>query len=132
MSFRKFLWLLPVILSVSLLAGCSTTGTFVRMTPEVQPRNDSNLYHVEVTFHSSRQALRWETVQGYVIVDGKVFPLQPVPIVQNRWEGFVPVPATQDAVSYRFKFTYLYNVMGATPQPGSELSPIYHLKIINP
>ena len=128
MSLKKFLPLLPVLL----FAGCSTTGTFTRMTPTQQPRNANNLYPVEVAFDSDRQSLRPDSIRPYVIVQGQALPLRPVPIVQNRWEGLVPVPPTASEVTYRFKFEYLCNSFGNGPQPDSSLSPLYTLKIVEP
>ena len=125
---KKFLLLLPVLL---LAAGCSTTATFTRMTPGEQPRNANNLYPVEVAFNSSQQSLRWDSLRPYVVVHGQEFPMRPVPIVQNRWEGLVPVPAGENSVTYRFKFDFLYNTFGKDPQPDSSWSPVYSLKILD-
>ena len=127
MNLKKFLPLLPILL----LAGCSTTGTFTRMTPSQQPRNADNLYPVEVAFNSSQQSLRWDSVHPYVLVQGQAFPLRPVPVVQNRWEGLVPVPPTANSVTYRFKFDYLCNTFGKAPQPDSSWSKAYSLKVID-
>jgi hypothetical protein len=126
MILKKFLPLLPLLL----LAGC--TSTFTRVTPLEQSRNANNLYPVEVIFNSNQQALRWESVKPFVLVNGDLYPLRPVPVVPNRWEGFVPVPPTSDGVTYRFKFDYLYNNVGTDPKPGSAFSPLYNLKIVNP
>jgi hypothetical protein len=126
MNLKKFLLFLPVIL----LAGC-TTPTFTRLTPNVQPRNANNLYHVETIFESNQQSLRWESVKAYVLVNGQLLPLRPVPMVKNRWEGFVPVPAGVASVNYRFKFDYLYNNFGTEPQPNSVSSQGYTLKIVD-
>lgn len=123
---KKFLPLLPVLL----LAGCSTTATFTRMTPTQQPRNPDNLYPVEVAFTSSQQSLRWDSIKPYVLVNGQPYELRQVPIVRNRWEGYIPVPATASEVKYRFKFDYLYNSFGQDPQPDSKWSPVYSLKIV--
>jgi hypothetical protein len=120
--------ILPV-LSVLLLTGCA--GTFTRLTPLQQTRNASNLYPVEVAFNSQQQSLRWETIQPYVIADGQVYPLRVVPLVKNRWEGFVPVPSGVNSVNYRFKFDYKYNTFGKPPKAASELSPIYKLTIVD-
>jgi len=127
MSLKKFLPWLPVLL----LAGCSTTATFTRMTPSEQPRNADNLYPVEVAFNSQQQSIRWDSIHPYVIVHGQSFPMRPVAIVQNRWEGLVPVPPAASEVTYRFKFDYLYNTFGADPQPDSSWSPIYSLKVLD-
>ncbi len=125
MNWKKFLPLLPVLL----LAGC-TTASFTRVTPLQQPRNANNLYPVEVIFNTSQQSLRWDSLKPYVLANGELYPLRPVPIVQNRWEGFVPVPPTADGVVYRFKFEYLYNAFGPEPKKGSDVSPLYSLKIV--
>ena len=124
MIWKKFLPFLPVLM----LAGCTTT--FTQVTPLQQPRNANNLYPVEVIFNSSQQVLRWDSIKPSVLVKGELYPLRPVPVVQNRWEGLVPVPPTADGVTYRFKFDYLYNNIGTEPKPNSAFSPSYNLKII--
>lgn len=121
---KKFLPLLPLLL----LVGC-TTPTFTRLTPSVQPRNANNLYPVETIFESQQQSLRWDSVKAYVLVNGQTLPLRQVPLVQNRWEGLVPVPADVNSVNYRFKFDYLYNDFGTTPKPDSVFSKVYKLEI---
>ena len=73
--------------------------------------------------------MRWDTIKAYVLVDGQALPMTPVPLVKNRWEGFVPVPPSANTASYRFKFDYLYNVIGAPPKPNSIYSPVYKLTI---
>ena len=127
MNLKKFLPLLPILL----LAGCSTTATFTRMTPGVQPRNADNLYPVEIAFNSGQQSLRWDSLKPYVVVNGQPLPLRPVPVVENRWEGLVPVPPTANSVTYRFKFDYLYNTFGNGAQPDSAWSPAYTLKVLD-
>lgn len=124
MIWKKLLPLLPLLL----LTGCSTT--FTRVTPLQQPRNANNLYPVEVIFTSTQQSLRWDTLKPYVLANGELYPLRPVPIVQNRWEGLVPVAPTANSVNYRFKFEYLYNNMGTEPKPSSAVSPSYQLNIV--
>lgn len=125
MNLKKLLPLLPVLL----LAGCST-ATFTRMTPNVQPRNADNLYPVETGFYSQQQSLRQDSIKAYVVVGGQPFPMRPVPLVQNRWEGLVPVPPTASSVTYRFKFDFLYNTFGSEPKPDSAWSPTYTLKVV--
>ncbi len=114
--------------AVMLLAGC-TSGTFTRLSPNLQPRNSNNLYPVEVAFNSQQQALRWDSIRPFVVVDGQALPLRQVPMVKNRWEGLVPVQPGETQIKYRFKFDYLYNNFTTAPQPNSESSPNYVLKI---
>ena len=121
---KKFLPFLPVLL----LAGC-TSATFTRLSPDLQPRNSNNLYPVEVEFNSQQEALRWDSIKPFVVANGEAYELRPVPVVENRWEGLLPVPATENEIKYRFKFDYLYNNFNTVPQPNSESSPNYILKI---
>jgi hypothetical protein len=123
---KRFLPILPVLL----LAGC-TTGQFTRLTPGQQAHNADNLYPVEVAFDSNQQALRWDSIKAYVIVNGHTQPLRPVPLVRNRWEGVIAVPPGVSSVSYKFKFDYLYNSFGKPPQPNSESSKTYTLKVLD-
>ena len=126
LMLKKFLPLLPVLL----LAGCAT-ATFTRLTPGEQPRNSNNLYPVEVVFDSNQQALRWDSIKPFVIVNGETLPLRPVRMVGNRWEGLVPVPPGVNAVNYRFKFDYLYNTIGSAPKPNSVASKMFTLKVVD-
>lgn len=127
LMFKKFLPLLPVLL----LAGCTTTGVITRLTPNQQPRNPDNLYPVETAFDSQQQSIRWDSVQAFVIVNGRALPLRHVPMVKNRWEGLIPVPADASTVNYRFKFDYLYNSFASSPKANSESSAVYTLKIVD-
>jgi hypothetical protein len=43
----------------------------------------------------------------------------------------VPVPASQNAIQYRYKFEFKYNAVGLPPQPDSALSPQYTLRIVD-
>ena len=125
MNLKKFLPVLPVLL----LAGCSTE--FTRLTPLQQPRNPNNLYPVEVQFNSTQQSLRWDSIKPFVLVNGEPYPLRSEAMVQNRWEGFVPVPPGANSVAFRFKFDYLYNNFNTPPKPNSAWSPMYQLKIVD-
>jgi len=123
--FKKFLPLLPLLL----LTGC-TTPEFTKLTPGVQQRNADNQYPVEAALDSKQQSLRWDSVKAYVIVNGQALPMRRVPLVKNRWEGVVPVPAGVSAVNYRFKFDYLYDNFGTAPRPSSISSKNYVLKVV--
>lgn len=124
MDLKRFLLVLPVIL----LAGCAT-GTFTRLTPNIQPRNANHLYPVEAAFESQQQSLCWDSIQAFVLVNGQPYPMKKVPMVKNRWEGLVPVPPSVSSVNYRFKFDYRYNNFGTAPKPNSISSKIYTLKV---
>lgn len=110
-----------------LLAGCAST--FTNLTPTRQPRNAENLYPVEVQFNSKQQTLRWHTIKPYVQVGDNLLPMRPTPLMNNRWEGLVPVPSGADMVEYRYKFDYEFNTFGPV-EKDSALSPKYELKIL--
>ena len=124
MIWKKFLPLLPVLL----LAGCcrdvhavdAATNSRAMRTTFIPSRSSSI---------TKQQSVRWDSVKPYVLVKGELYPLRPVPVVPNRWEGLVPVPPTANGVTYRFKFDYLYNNFGTEPKPDSAFSPEYNLQI---
>jgi len=116
---KKFLTILPVLI----LAGCATP-TFTRLTPV-------NLYPVEAAFDSGQQSLRWDSIQAYVVVNGQPLPMRQVPLVKDRWEGLIPLPAGAASVNYRFKFDFLYNNFGSAPKPNSVSSRVYTLKVVD-
>jgi hypothetical protein len=109
-----------------LLGGCSTTIT--NLTPSELPRNPQNLYQFEVAFDTKQQTIKPETVQPYVMIGTQNYPMQPAPVLKDRWEALVPVSATNNFIYYRYKFDYQYNRI-PTPGNGSRLSPTYQLEI---
>jgi hypothetical protein len=123
---KKFL----PLLSVLVLAGCATP-TFTRLTPGQQLRNPDNLYPVETAFDSQQQSLRWDSIQAFVVVNGQPLPMRQVPMMKDRWEGLIPLPAGANSINYRFKFDFFYNKFASTPQPNSLISKIYTLKVVD-
>jgi hypothetical protein len=119
---------LPVLLSSLLLAGCATQLT--NLTPTQQVRNPNNLYPVEVSFDSRQQTIRWQSIRPQIVVGTEFYDMRPTPLMTNRWEGLVPVPAGTSLVHYRYKFEYRYNKLG---KPGTDtaLSPQYSLRILD-
>lgn len=121
--FKKALMLaLPL-----LLVGCARN--FTNLTPTRQIRTADNLYPVEVQFNSRQQTLRWHTIKPYVLVRGELLPMRQTPLMKNRWEGLVPVPAGASKVEYRYKFEYETTKFGGF-ENDSALSPKYELKIL--
>jgi len=49
------------------------------VTPNQQPRNPDNQYAVETAFDSQQQSLRWDSIQAYVLVNGRALPMRPCP-----------------------------------------------------
>jgi hypothetical protein len=122
MKWQKFLLVLPALL----ITGCA--GTFTNLTPLEQSRNGNNLYPVEVSFDSQQQAMRWDSIHPYLLVNGQLYDMHQTPMVTNRWEGFVPATPMENTVTYRYKFDYMANDFGK-PRPTSAYSPAYHLTI---
>ncbi|MGA2865868.1 MAG: hypothetical protein ABSF95_15455 [Verrucomicrobiota bacterium] len=117
---------MPSLLLPLLLAGCATT--FTNLTPQLQERKADNQYPVEVALDCSQQSLRWETIRPSIIVGTESFPMQPTPLMTNRWEGYVPVPPGAELVRYHYKFDFNYNSFGK-PKADSAVSPEYTLRV---
>jgi len=125
MSLRKTAL---VCLAGILFCGCSTTIT--NLTPSREPRNPNNLYPFEVTLQTSQQSIQQDTITPYVLIGLEKYPMQPTPMVKNRWEAQVPVPGNTNYVYYRYKFDYKYDRI---PQPAqsSRLSKTYQMEIVD-
>ncbi|MHB8524050.1 MAG: hypothetical protein ACYDH9_25280 [Limisphaerales bacterium] len=119
---------LPLLALPWLIAGCSTTLT--NLTPAQMPRNAAGLYPFEVAWHSSEHDIVKESIKPYVVIGLEAYPLQPTPVVKNRWQTLVPIPADKEFVNYRYKFDYEYL---SIPQhrANSKLSPPYQLQLQN-
>ena len=123
MKMKKFFALL---LLSALLTGCTS---ITNLTPSHYPRDTSGFYRVEAAWYSQRQAVLPGTFKPLVVVGGFTsYPMQPVPLVQDRWEAYVPVPADQDMIIYRYKFDFMENDFGG-PRPNSMMSSDYELRI---
>lgn len=108
--------------------GCSTTIT--NLTPSQLPRNANNLYPFEVSFDTTQKTIRENTLTPYVMVGTQLYPMQPTPMLKDRWEAQVPIPAMTNYVYYRYKFDYQYDRI-PTPGESSRLSPTYQLEIVD-
>jgi hypothetical protein len=120
--------LLPLSLLPLLMAGCA--ATFTNLTPLHQSRNANNLYPVEVALNTRQQTLRWDSIRPFVAVGTEFYPMRPTPLMNNRWEGLVPVPPGTNIVYYRYKFDFEYSAFHK-PRADSLLSPEYTLRIMD-
>src|SRR5581483_6189549 len=82
--------LLPLLLLPLLFGGCAATVT--NLSAKQQSRNATHLYRVEASFNSRQQSLRWDSIKPQVVVGNDLYPMHPVPLMTNRWEGLVPAP----------------------------------------
>ena len=125
MTFRN----LTAVLAASVfLTGCSTTVT--NLTPHSLPRNPNNVYPLEVEFSTSQKTIREDTLEGTVLFGQESYPMKRTPMLNNRFEAMVPIPASTNYIYYRYKFDYKYNKM-PTPGESSRLSPTYQLEIVD-
>lgn len=112
-----------------LLSGCVSTSTS-NLTSSQQPRNPSGLYPVEAVWESNQQSVIKESIKPRVVVGLETYPMKPTPLITNRWEALVPVPADQDTLFYHFKFDYEYQGFPER-RSGSILSREYRLDIVD-
>ena len=74
--------------------------------------------------------LRWDSIEGSVLVGDNSYPMRPTLLMSNRWEGFVPVSAQTNEAYYRYKLEFLYNDFGG-PKKDSALSEEFRLLILD-
>ena len=118
--------ILPALLLPLILAGCATS--FTNLTPSQQTRTTNNVYSVEVEFVSNQQSLRWDSIRPQILVGSQSYDMRSTPLMNNRWEGQILVPAGSDKIAYRYRFDYDYNSFGK-PKADTALSPQYILRI---
>jgi hypothetical protein len=74
--------------------------------------------------------LRWDSIDAKIMIGTNFYAMRKTPLMQNRWEGFVPVPANTNIVYYRYRLDFLYNDFGG-PKRDSALSDQYRLLILD-
>jgi hypothetical protein len=121
--------LLPVLCLPLLLAGCATPFVVTNLTSSQQTRSTNNLYMVEAAVASNQQSLRWDSIKPQIVVGDQVYPMKPTRLMENRWEGLVPVPAGTDKVRYHYRFNFMYNAWGG-PRQDCVTSPSYTLRVL--
>lgn len=100
------------------------------LSAQRQLRNASNLYPVEVSFDSRQQSLRWDSIQVSIVVGKETYPMRRTHLMNNRWEGLLPVPANASSVSYFYKFNYEYTGFGKVTK-STAASHAYKLQILD-
>ena len=110
-----------------LLVGCAS-NSITNLTPAQQPRTQTGLYPVEAMWKSSQKSVVKDSIRPYVVVGLESYPMRPTPLINNRWETLVPIPADKNHIFYQFKFDYEFKGMPAR-RSNSLLSPEYRLDI---
>lgn len=126
MSKRLFL-LLPLLLV--LLPGCA--AKFTNLTPQRLPRSATGLYPFEVAMTSQEQALKWNSIQPMVRIGEEFYPMQPTPLITNRWEALIPLPPEASIVHYSYQFIFNKLEFGGVSKD-SAWSGRYYLQIVDP
>src|SRR4051812_8487661 len=85
-----------------LITGCASSS-LTNLTPRQQTRNANGLYPVEVMWDSKVATIVTNTIQGFVIIGEDAYPMQRSPMMANRWETVLPVPADKDLLNYRYR-----------------------------
>jgi hypothetical protein len=121
-KMKKFfgLLMLPV-----LLTGCTS---ITNLSPSRYPRDSSGYYRVEAQWFTKRQVVRPDSIKPLVMIGFDSYPMKPVPLVSERWEAYIPVPADKNIVVYHYKFDFMDDAFGG-PRPDSFMSRDYELKI---
>jgi hypothetical protein len=123
---KKFL---PLVCLPLLLAGCSTPFVVTNLNSLNQTRTTNNLYMVEVAVASNQQTLRWETIRPQIIAGGKSYEMHRTRLMNNRWEGLVPVAPGVNSVRYHYRFDFDYNSWGPA-KSDSVVSSEYTLRVV--
>ena len=118
---------LALSLLLAVVAGC-VTNTVTQLTPTMQPRSPTGQYRVEFQWDSTQQTVRWDTIKPHTIVDLDTYEMRQVLRTTNRWEAFIPIPASRSQVIYQFKVDYEVTQFGK-PRLTSKLSPLYKMVI---
>lgn len=121
-KLNKVCWLL---LLPGLLAGCSS---ITNLTPTEYPRSANGYYRVEAMWKSNRAVIRPDSFKPLVVVDMQNYPMRPVPLVQDRWEAFIPVRAGETYVHYHYKFDFMDDAF-SKPKGDSLMSASYTLNV---
>jgi hypothetical protein len=123
-DLTKFLSLTALVA----LTGC--TGTLTNLAPEYQTRRPDGLYPVAVAFETRQDSLRWKSIKPNVVVGDKFYPMRPMPLMSNRWETLLQVPADTSIVHYKYKLEWQYNAI-PDPQNDSQITKPQTLRIID-
>jgi hypothetical protein len=113
--------LLPVF-----LAGCTS---ITNLAPSRCVRDPSGYCRVEAQWRTHRQVVRPDSIKPLVVVGFDTYPMRPVAVVQDRWEGYIPIPKDKDTIYYHYKFDFMEDAFGK-PRPNSLMSRDYKMRIL--
>ena len=108
-----------------LFLGCSS---ITNLTPSKYPRNSTGFYHVEAAWRTQQRTIREDSIKPIVMIGENTYEMTKVPVVSNRWETVVPIPADKSAIHYKFRFDYKVNAFPAK-HDDSKMSVEYKLGV---
>ena len=114
-------------LALLTFAGCSTTSVS-NFTPRTVPPVPTRTYPFEASWDSMRRGVKAADVQAWVVIDGQLYPMTPVPKAHNRWEAAIPVADGRVYVPYKYRFDFKVPGIRSKSQE-SVWSPEYRLVI---
>lgn len=119
-----------LLAALVLAAGC--TSRISNLTPTATPRETSGLYHFESEWTSTQRTrnLRQSDIQAFVVVDQRLYPMERIPNLTNRWEADVPLPAGKNPIFYHYKWEYRTAGFNQT-HPNSIRSQEYRLEVVD-
>ena len=111
-----------------LFVGCSS---ITNLTPSKYPRNTTGMYHVEAAWKTEQRSIRADSMKPIVMIGQNTYEMTKVPVVRDRWETVIPIPADKNAAHYRFRFDYKVNAFPVGHEDSS-MSPEYKLEVTEP
>jgi hypothetical protein len=124
---RKMTVFLLSVLAAVLFSGCAHT-TITNLTATTVPRDPNNIYRIEYQWSSNQQTVINESIKPYVVSGADSYPMTRVKFTPDRWEAWVPVPASRDYIVYHFKVDSKYRRFGSEGE-ASQVSPEYKMQI---
>jgi len=100
------------------------------LTPSRIPENPSGIYTITMKTEASGGAILDDTLQGNIVIDGEVFPMERNPIDPNLFDFDYVMP--EDQAEAAFYFILNYSVLGGSKDdPSQRISSLYNFQLVN-
>ena len=107
--------------------GCASSQN-TNLTPRSAAPSPESTYLFETTFRTHRRGVPPENVKAWVVMGLNLYPMQPVPNTENRFEALLPLPTDRPVLRYRYKFEFTYPGV-LDNKVNSTMSPEYELQV---